>query len=79
MEEAIRQEDKQWGYTSASENDFLEEYSRIVSAIYDSEILNGFCYTQLTDVEQETNGLLTSDHRYKFDPEEIRRINDKKK
>jgi len=43
------------------------------------EILNGFCYTQLTDVEQETNGLLTSDHRYKFDPEEIRRINDKKK
>lgn len=79
MEDAIRQEDKEWGYTSASNEDFLNEYARIVGAIYDSELLNGFCYTQLTDVEQETNGLLTSDHRYKFDPEEIRKINERKK
>ena len=77
MEDAIRQEDKEWGYTSASNEDFLNEYARIVGAIYDSELLNG--YTQLTDVEQETNGLLTSDHRYKFDPEEIRKINERKK
>jgi len=79
MEEAIQQEDKEWGYTSASESDFLAEYGRIVDAIYDSEMLNGFCYTQLTDVEQEANGLLTYDHQYKFDPEEIRKINERKK
>ena len=26
----------------------------------------GFCYTQLTDVEQEKNGLLTADRRDKL-------------
>lgn len=71
--------EKEWGYTSASSDEFLEEYERIVTSIYESELLSGFCYTQLTDVEQETNGLLTRDHRYKFDPEEIRKINQKKK
>lgn len=32
----------------------------------------GFCYTQLVDVEQEINGLLTYDRRYKYDPKLIR-------
>ena len=71
--------DKEWGYTTISEEEFVSEYGRIVDAIYDSEILNGFCYTQLTDVEQETNGLLTSSHQYKFDPAEIRKINEQKR
>ena len=34
----------------------------------------GFCYTQLTDVEQEVNGLLDHDHRYKFDHAAIHQI-----
>ena len=29
----------------------------------------GYCYTQLTDVQQETNGLLTPDRKPKVDPE----------
>ena len=36
--------------------------------------VEGFCYTQLTDVEQEQNGLLTFDRRPKADPELIRAI-----
>lgn len=78
-DEAEGKDHGEWGYTSASKEDFLDEYGRIVGAIYASELLNGFCYTQLTDVEQETNGLLTKDHQYKFDPEAIRRINEKKR
>ena len=31
----------------------------------------GFCYTQLTDVEIEQNGLYTYDRVAKFPPEEI--------
>ncbi len=50
-----------------------------MDAIYDSDLLSGFCYTQLKDVEQETNGLLTRDHQYKFDPEKILRINERKR
>ena len=34
----------------------------------------GLCYTQLTDVEQEVNGLLTYDRRPKFPPEQIAEI-----
>ena len=34
------------------------------------------CYTQLTDVEQETNGLYTYARQPKFDPAVIRAINE---
>jgi beta-galactosidase/beta-glucuronidase len=36
----------------------------------------GICYTQLTDVEQEINGLLTFDRVPKFDPAAIKALND---
>jgi len=74
---AYRISDEQgWGYTTAgSEEEFVREYRRIMEAVYASKVLHGFCYTQLTDVEQEVNGLLTYDRRPKCDPEQIRRIN----
>jgi hypothetical protein len=31
----------------------------------------GFCYTQLTDIEQEINGLLTYDRQPKITPEQV--------
>ena len=34
----------------------------------------GLCYTQLTDVEQEQNGLYTYDRQPKFPPEKIAAI-----
>jgi hypothetical protein len=34
------------------------------------------CYTQLTDVEQEVNGLLTYDRKPKFDVNKIKALND---
>ena len=34
----------------------------------------GFCYTQLTDVKQETNGLLDAKHHPKYDTKVIRKI-----
>lgn len=65
-----------WGYTSvSSEVDFLNEYRRIIEAVYNSESINGFCYTQLTDVEQEKNGLLTSNRHAKVETAKIREIN----
>lgn len=65
-----------WGYTaSASKQDFLDDYKRVIDAIYQSEILVGFCYTQFSDVEQEQNGLVTYDRTFKVPAEEIRKIN----
>lgn len=72
-----KDEEKGWGYTTIeNEEEFLETYGRILKDIRDSEVIFGFCYTQLCDVEQEVNGLLTYDRRYKIQPELIKRIND---
>jgi len=49
---------------------------RVMDAVFASNALSGFCYTQLTDVEQEINGLLTYDRKPKCNLEEIKRIND---
>jgi beta-galactosidase/beta-glucuronidase len=65
-----------WGYSGAdSEEDFLSRYEAIVGTLLQSPVIQGFCYTQLTDVEQEINGLLTFDRRPKVDQERIREIN----
>ena len=70
-------EGKDWGYTSVSgEEEFLETYERMMRVIRNSEALFGYCYTQLTDVEQEVNGLLTYDRKYKISPEKIKKLND---
>lgn len=70
-------DDSTWGYTSVSSSDtLLGEYKALIDIVGSSEAINGFCYTQLYDVEQETNGLLTYDRRFKADPDAIRRINE---
>ncbi len=64
-----------WGYTSASSKEqYLADFSRIFGALYASEILWGFCYTQLTDVEQEINGLLTYDRQPKLPLADIKHV-----
>lgn len=71
------EQEKAWGYTVIeSEEEFLKTYERILKNINDSDALYGYCYTQLSDVEQEVNGLLTYDRKYKVAPELIKKIND---
>lgn len=73
-------DDNSWGYTvSKSDEEFLKTFKRAVSAVYASTLICGFCYTQLADIEQETNGLLDVDHNFKFDPEKIKQIVEQKK
>lgn len=69
--------DKGWGYTGAkSDEEFISEYQRIMKAVSQSHSLNGIVYTQLTDTEQEVNGLLTVDRQPKVDPEVIKKANE---
>lgn len=69
-----------WGYgsTPKTESEFIERYRRLTESLLDNENIMGFCYTQLYDVEQETNGLMTYNRQFKFDPEIFRKINTKK-
>lgn len=64
-----------WGYhTAQSEEAYLQALEGVVHAAVDGGIVQGFCYTQHSDVEQEVNGLLTADRRHKADPEKVRAI-----
>lgn len=66
-----------WGYSSVdNDEEFISEYKRVLAAVYESEVLAGYCYTQLYDVEQEINGLLTYNREPKVSVEKIREINE---
>lgn len=68
---------KSWGYGNrpASEEEFLTRYEGLTKALLENPRICAFCYTQLTDVEQEVNGLYTYERKAKFDPEVIKKIN----
>ncbi|AIQ73222.1 glycoside hydrolase family 2 [Paenibacillus sp. FSL L8-0493] len=64
-----------WGYSGAeNEEDFLMKLKAVVDPMFTSPVIQGYCYTQLTDVEQEINGLLTYDRQPKAPLEAIRNI-----
>src|SRR5438477_10287070 len=64
-----------FGYTKAAGADaLLETYREMVEALMQPGPVEGFSYTQLTDIEEEQNGLLTFDRRPKVDPALIRPI-----
>jgi len=69
-----------WGYGEGAktEKEFIERYRGLTNALLDNPDHFAFCYTQLTDVEQEQNGLYNYDRKPKFNPAVIREINTRK-
>ncbi|MCS5714574.1 glycoside hydrolase family 2 [Herbiconiux sp. CPCC 205716] len=62
-----------WGYSTAHDVEaFEQQVTAILRAVRSSAPLAGFCYTQLTDTGQETNGLLYADRSPKFPVDRIR-------
>ncbi|WP_035444887.1 glycoside hydrolase family 2 protein [Atopococcus tabaci] len=70
-----------WGYGEriASKEEVIDKIAALTEVVMDIPYGVGFCYTQLTDVEQEVNGLLNHRHEYKFDPAVIRSILESKR
>lgn len=54
--------------------ELLKKYADLMAGIADLPFVTGFCYTQLTDIEQEINGLLTYDRQPKVDPNALSEI-----
>lgn len=72
-----------WGYGQApkTEEEFAERFEGLTSALLDCPRVCAYCYTQLTNVEQEQNGLVAYDRSPKFSPaiyERIYRANTRK-
>lgn len=66
---------KWYGYgTVKSPEAYVDKLRELFRAVALCPAVAGFCYTQLTDTEQETNGLLDENREPKFDIDVIRRI-----
>ena len=65
-----------WGYGKAPDDieNFYERFNGLVSALLDNPRICAFCYTQMTDVEQEQNGIVYYDRRKKFDMARLHKI-----
>ena len=62
-----------WGYRHVESRDHLEEHlAGLFAATHASDGLAGWCYTQLTDTAQETNGLADENRIPKLPAERIR-------
>ena len=68
--------DDGWGYNQAmSDEEGMLQYLRsVMRAVRSHRQIRGFCYTQLTDVQQETNGLLDAARKPKVAFEELQKI-----
>jgi beta-galactosidase/beta-glucuronidase len=64
-----------WGYGDRpkSLDEFYERFERLCAVLLDHPQMFGYCYTQLTDVFQEQNGIYHFDRSEKFDMERIRK------
>lgn len=71
-----KEHENAWGYGDGPKTveEFIERYRGLTKALLDQPYIMGFCYTQLYDVEQETNGLYDYDRNLKFDANVIREI-----
>ncbi|MFI2566104.1 glycoside hydrolase family 2 protein [Paenarthrobacter sp. NPDC018779] len=68
-----------WGYGQrvASEEEFYERFEGLCGVLLDNPHMFGYCYTQLTDVFQEKNGIFNFDRSAKLDLTRIRAIQER--
>jgi len=60
--------DDSWGYGAPETIEgFYERLEALTDVILRQQHISGYCYTQLTDIEQEQNGIYTYDRSEKFD------------
>lgn len=62
-----------WGYGNSPKDaeEFIKRFNGLARAAMSNKMICGVCYTQLTDVEQEQNGLYTYERKAKFPPERL--------
>ncbi|KAL4817885.1 glycoside hydrolase superfamily [Aspergillus spinulosporus] len=69
--------ERDWGYTTAADpEDLLKRLERLFMAVVRGGFTCGFVYTQLTDIEQEVNGLYSFDRREKVPSDRVRKLMD---
>jgi len=74
----LRKKIKSWGHGDKvrpkSRKEACDRMSDLTDVVLKTKHIQGFCYTQLTDIEQETNGIYLYDRKNKFNMKLIRKI-----
>ncbi len=70
----VKEGDYSWGYGDRPKTieEFYERFEKLCAVLLDDKNMFGYCYTQLTDVYQEQNGIYRFDRSGKFDLARIR-------
>ena len=71
---AVGEDEDSWGYGERPRTieEFYERFERLCAVLLDDVNMFGYCYTQLTDILQEQNGIYGFDRGLKFDMVRIR-------
>jgi hypothetical protein len=72
-----RNADDRWGYYGMdlkTPDELCAKIREQVEFFVNTQAIGGYCYTQLTDVEQEQNGIYNYDRTPKFPVEMIREV-----
>ena len=69
-----------WGYGNkvTTKEEYLKRFDAITTAIKKHGAFCGFCYTQVTDVQQEINGIMDMDRNFKVESGALKEINERK-
>ena len=70
----VKSGEDSWGYGNRPQSieEFYDRFARLCAILLDDQAHFGYCYTQLTDIYQEQNGIYRFDRSLKFDMERIR-------
>ena len=74
----LRKKIKSWGHGDKVRpktiKEVYERMEKLTEVVLKTKHIQGFCYTQLTDVEQETNGVYLYDRKNKFNVKKLSKI-----
>ena len=70
----VKEGEDSWGYGERPRDldEFYDRFEKLCAILLDDVNMFGYCYTQLTDIYQEQNGIYKFDRGMKFDLDRIR-------
>ena len=72
----VREGEDSWGYGERPKtiDEFYDRFEKLCTILLNDPDMFGYCYTQLTDIYQEQNGIYRFDRRPKFDNDRLRKV-----
>lgn len=69
-----------WGYGIGVKDDeeFVSRFSGLIRTLHSLEYSCGYCYTQVSDVQQEVNGVVFENREFKVEPSLLKKVQDER-